>query len=201
MYKVFFKESRFLLTDDLNLIKKRLCGHIFTNRNELHQYVFQQLSRKSSFESIIYAHNVEQLLADFCSLFVYVEAAGGVVETTDAILAIERFGMLDLPKGHREVGETIEACALREVEEECGVSGLTIKHPLPATLHIYPYNNRWTLKKSYWFAMHCANYTQFTPQLEEGIERVFWLSKTEIKNHLHESFPSLRPIFECFSKD
>lgn len=198
MYKVFFKESRFLLTDDLNLIKKSLNAHIFTNKQELHHYVYKYLQRNSDFEIILFAHNLEQLFSNFCSLFVFVEAAGGIVETNEEILAIERFGMLDLPKGHREDNESIEACAIREVEEECGASHLIIKHALPITYHIYPFNNRWTLKKTHWFTMKSSTHFQLKPQLDEGIEKVFWLAKNQIKYQLERTFPSLRPIFECF---
>ena len=56
------------------------------------------------------------------STFRYVVAAGGVVYSpAGEILMIHRNGRWDLPKGHMESGESTAQCALREVEEECGV--------------------------------------------------------------------------------
>ena len=40
----------------------------------------------------------------------------------------------DLPKGKLDKGETIEAAAIREVEEETGVKGLKIENFLKITL-------------------------------------------------------------------
>ncbi len=39
----------------------------------------------------------------------------------DEILMIFRRGKWDLPKGKLDKGESLEACALREVEEETGL--------------------------------------------------------------------------------
>jgi 8-oxo-dGTP pyrophosphatase MutT (NUDIX family) len=59
-----------------------------------------------------------------------VRAAGGVVcRTRDdgslEVLLVHRpqYGDWTIPKGKVEEGETDEACAVREVEEECGVRG------------------------------------------------------------------------------
>ena len=54
-------------------------------------------------------------------------AAGGWVENGEGqVLWIHRLGQWDLPKGKWEPNESIEDCAMREVEEECGVAGLTL---------------------------------------------------------------------------
>ena len=39
---------------------------------------------------------------------------------------MKRLGKWDLPKGKLDKGETIEECALREIEEETGAKGLSI---------------------------------------------------------------------------
>ena len=67
-----------------------------------------------------------------------VEAAGGLVFNKDGdILMIFRNGKWDLPKGKLEIGESIEECAIREVEEECGISGLIIEKKIKDTYNIY----------------------------------------------------------------
>ena len=41
--------------------------------------------------------------------------------------------MWDLPKGKREVGESDKECALREVDEECGLTNLSLNRFLKKT--------------------------------------------------------------------
>ena len=53
--------------------------------------------------------------------FKVVEAAGGIVEKDGKLLMIYRRKMWDIPKGKLDKGETIQECAVREVEEETGV--------------------------------------------------------------------------------
>ena len=147
MYKVFFKESFFLLTEDRNLIKKSDDIHIFTNIEQLRAQVFPYIESNKPFTVTIFHHNIDELFAAFSSLFVFVHAGGGAVVDQNNLLAIKRMGMLDLPKGHLEEGEIITQCAIREVEEECGISGLSILSPLPSTYHIYMFYNEWRLDR------------------------------------------------------
>src|SRR5690606_31916672 len=63
------------------------------------------------------------------SRFSIIKAAGGVVTKGDRVLFIHRLGKWDLPKGKFEKGESPAECAVREVEEECGIQvrlGLSI---------------------------------------------------------------------------
>ena len=58
-------------------------------------------------------------------------SAGGIVikiipEGIKVLLIKDRFGRWTWPKGHLEQGETPEEAALREIEEETGISGLEI---------------------------------------------------------------------------
>ena len=56
----------------------------------------------------------------FCSKHTLIEAAGGLVYNIEnQLLMIFRNNKWDLPKGKLEVGENIQECAIREVEEEC----------------------------------------------------------------------------------
>lgn len=55
------------------------------------------------------------------------DAAGGVVIADGSVMLLRRDnGAVRLPKGHREAGESPEACALREVGEETGLHGVRI---------------------------------------------------------------------------
>ena len=74
-------------------------------------------------------------------------AAGGLVTNAQGeILWIFRRGFWDLPKGKLDEGETIQSCAIREVEEETGVGKLSITQKLQKTYHIFKRNGKYKLK-------------------------------------------------------
>jgi len=128
----------------------------------------------------------------FKSSFKYIIAAGGVVyNSNDEILVIFRNGKWDLPKGKLEKGEDIPTCAIREVEEECGVSDLEITKELPSTYHCYQSKKgNWILKRTYWYKMMCQYSGELIAQTEEGIEIVEWFQKErypEIKSNTYNS--------------
>ena len=98
----------------------------------------------------------DRCFAAFAAAFRLVEAAGGaVVNDRGERLMIYRNGRWDLPKGHWERGETIEACALREVREETGVAA-SIRRHLCDTLHCYQLRGEWEMKRTHWFEMAAA---------------------------------------------
>ena len=124
--------------------------------------------------------------------FEYIEAAGGVVyNQNNELLCIKRLGFYDLPKGKIDAGETPTQAALREVEEECGISGLEITAALPATYHIYEQNDRSILKKTHWFAMRYTQNEALTPQATEDITEAFWIKKTKLPTLYKKMYPAL----------
>lgn len=127
-------------------------------------------------------------------IFKFAPAAGGIVLVDDGIVAIERNGIPDLPKGHIENGESEEEAALREVMEETAISELAIIKRLPATYHCYLLENQWVLKKTSWFLMKSEAAFHPKPQQEEGITKVFLLNKDNINDFLENTFVSLREI-------
>jgi 8-oxo-dGTP pyrophosphatase MutT (NUDIX family) len=121
-----------------------------------------------------------------------IDAAGGyVVRLIDGrphVLLIFRRGVWDLPKGKRDDGESIRACAKREVGEEVGIGRLRIVRPLGTTMHGYELKKRYAVKTTYWFRMETDQIT-FTPQAEEDIEQVEWVAVSDAVERL--GFPSL----------
>lgn len=198
MYKVFFKDSSFLLTDDQKNLKEGTLKLVHKDFNATKAFITGLLGQPEKFTAVLYDEDLEELFSIFKSCFIYVKAGGGVVYQNDEILVIKRLGMLDLPKGHLEAGETIEQCAVREVEEECGLQGVKITTPLENTLHIYFQNENWHLKKTNWYAMTCPPDSKPTPQTEEDIEAVIWLPVADIADAIDATYPSLKAVFNAF---
>ena len=121
-------------------------------------------------------------------------AAGGVVVIDNQFVAIERNGIPDLPKGHIEQGESHEVAALREVEEETGITDLEIIKELPSTWHCYLLDNQWTIKKTSWYLMKTKSGMKNIPQTEEGITKVYLVDKEHIKDFEEKTFASLRTL-------
>lgn len=138
----------------------------------------------------------DAVFASFAAEFTAVEAAGGVVLNSEgAALMIYRNGRWDLPKGHLERGETIAACALREVAEETGIEAENIgESEICSTLHCYNLYGKWEMKRTHWYEMHYLAGNPH-PQAEEGIVRVGWLTGGELKNALAQSYPTIRQVF------
>ena len=129
----------------------------------------------------------------------FVQAAGGAVQDQhDRLLVIKRLGKWDLPKGKIEKGESIEAAALREVEEECGIDGLKILRPLTITWHTYERNGKDHLKRTDWFLMTASSGKELTPQIEEDIEEVRWMTQEEVDRMKEDTYPSLLKVIEAW---
>lgn len=139
--------------------------------------------------------DVKKLLDDFISLFWYLEAAGGVVKNQDGKrLFIFRFGRWDLPKGKMEKGESPAEAALREVEEETGISGHKLISELPSTFHIYEHKGKKVLKRTYWFAMQYDGNEMLKPQIEEEILAAEWLSSERYNQIFSSTYASLHDL-------
>lgn len=127
-------------------------------------------------------------------------AAGGIVRRKDKYLVIERNGLWDIPKGKIERGEDEKTAAIREVEEECGILGPTIDCFLTTTYHVYIYKGKKVLKTTYWYAMSYDGAIQTTPQLEEGISKVEWMSLSEMLEIRSNTYGSINELLDVFEK-
>lgn len=133
------------------------------------------------------------------SKFKVVKAAGGIVEKEGKFLLIYRRKVWDFPKGKLDKGETIEKCAVREVEEETGVK-VKLDKKIEAVWHTYIDRKKYILKKTYWYAMHCVNDKKMAPQKAEGIKKVEWMSIDEVRKALHDSYKSIRYVMQEYMK-
>lgn len=141
----------------------------------------------------------DRTMASLAAQFVQVEAAGGVVEdSAGRKLMIRRNGRWDLPKGHREAGEPLEACAAREAEEETGVRVAEVGELLCETVHCYNLYGRWEMKRTWWYRMRAAaDVSELRPQGEEGIVAAEWVTDEEARRRIKMSFPTIRKVFRA----
>lgn len=150
-------------------------------------------SEEVFFERVIVLHaDPSRLLLKLEKLGKLVEAAGGAVLNQHGnLLMIFRNNKWDLPKGKMEKTETPEITAVREVEEECGLGGLTIVRALTPTYHTYKENERLILKKTWWYEMITESKAPLFPQVEEGITRVEWMSELDVNEALRNTYQSV----------
>ena len=124
-------------------------------------------------------------------------AAGGLVTNQqNELLMIFRRGKWDLPKGKLDNGESIEACAVREVEEETGIRNIQLGAMIGITYHDYfdPWTKEDVCKESHWYAMRIFDDQKLIPQTEEDITEIKWVNETELKKCLENSYPSIIEI-------
>ncbi|MEQ8903947.1 NUDIX domain-containing protein [Ekhidna sp.] len=133
------------------------------------------------------------------SKFKVIEAAGGIVEKDGKLLMIYRRKVWDIPKGKVDKGESIEECAIREVEEETGVKGVIDKE-IDAVWHTYTTKKKYILKKTHWYAMHCVDDKLMAPQKGEGIKKVEWMDLEQVRVALHDSYRSIRYVMQEYTK-
>lgn len=144
----------------------------------------------------LWNENIDGLWESFRSLFKWVPAAGGVVRNNEQqILLIFRNGKWDLPKGKVEKHEAIDDAAIREVEEECGISNIQLGSQLKTTYHIYPLKSgTLVLKPTYWYNMKHSGSESFSPQLEEGITAVEYKSVDDLQEVYGNTFESIKEV-------
>lgn len=162
----------------------------------------QAIQQHSVHNGIILHSNLDELKEVFFAHFENITAGGGLVQNEkQEVLLIHRRGKWDLPKGKLDKGETIEACAIREVEEETGLKNITLQAPLMITYHTYFEGDRHILKASHWYHMQVSGHQHLIPQTEEDILAIKWVMKTALAPYIADSFPSVADLLQtCFFK-
>jgi ADP-ribose pyrophosphatase YjhB (NUDIX family) len=193
MYKVFVNDCPIILTDNKkNVINFNLVHFETIKVDQIVAQIFQQ----KLFGITLFCENLEESWMKFQSNFKSQKAAGGkVINSNNEMLFIYRFNKWDLPKGKLDKGESVSECAIREVEEECGIANLKIVKPLETTYHIYIEKGNTILKTTYWFLMNTDYIGKLTPQLEEGIEQVVFKNEAEVKLALENTYENIKLLF------
>jgi 8-oxo-dGTP pyrophosphatase MutT (NUDIX family) len=127
-------------------------------------------------------------------------AAGGVVENEKGeILLIFRKKHWDLPKGKLDEGESIEECAVREVEEETGLQNVILGELIDTTKHQYEENGEQIIKRTAWYRMKGSSLDKLTPQTEEQIEDIRWVKPDELQPYTENTYSNILHILNKFT--
>ena len=185
---------------------------LITESAPRHLKKFQQIDHQNFDLKIIYplilehypGHNFFVICTDAKAFFkqitksiTVIKAAGGLVKNErKEYLFIYRNDKWDLPKGKIEKGEKIAECAVREVEEECGIKVKKLGKKIGKTYHAYIYRGEVVLKKSYWYKMRCEGFDKLKPQKEEGITDARWLTPEKMGIVIKNTFPSIAEVME-----
>lgn len=194
MYKVFEKEKCVLfVSNESEAITDRPARTVFLTPTQNAIEAYRDFKKTGSERFLVLVcDDLEQTWRAFRSHFYSIEAAGGrVTNSAGETLFIFRRGKWDLPKGKIEDFEEVKEAAIREVEEECGIAGLTILYELPSTYHIYMQDDKEILKRTYWFEMTSEDKRKLVPQEEEGITEVKWLDEMGIEKALTNTYESI----------
>ena len=193
MYTIFKNDCVFYLTDnkDFSLNSHFISWDSFDLTENLNK-----CDSSNPLTFYLYHSDLEFLWKEFKKKFKIIEAAGGVVlNHKKEILFIYRLDKWDLPKGKVEKGESLQETAVREVQEECGISDLTLKNFISTTYHIYEEKGKQILKVSHWYAMHSET-EEFIPQLEEDITKVEWKDSKGIKKAIENTYPNIKLLIK-----
>ena len=201
--KIFVSEKPIYLADQNNNTLQHLIneGHDFydNNTNLNYNQIVNKLLKTGKKGAVIIDRNLDNLKTDFFKAFKIIEAGGGIVQNEqNEILFIHRLGKWDLPKGKLEKGETIELCAQREVEEETGVTNLSLKTKIGESYHIYQIKEENVLKISHWYHFTCPTLQKTTPQIEEDITEIKWIAPADFDIPLANTYNNIIEITSTF---
>jgi len=204
MYKVFINTTAVYFINITINIKSffvnnpKLIKIDKSNFKDILTYI-KELESQRIDELVFILEDIEEGWNFFKSNYEERIAGGGLVlNSKSEILFIFRNNKWDLPKGHIEKGEEIKKGAVREVEEECGITSPQIIAPLTETYHTYTHKGTEVLKHTYWFLMQYDGKEKLIPQLEEGITKVEWIPKEHIEKCMQNTYGSIADVVKKY---
>ncbi|KAB1154631.1 NUDIX domain-containing protein [Tenacibaculum aiptasiae] len=198
MYKVFVNDKPIIFTTS---IKNEENYPAFIYKNTTLDEVIYKLKLGKLQGVYLFSTNLPKDWEDFRMKFKVMIAAGGLVlNDNEEVLFIYRGNKWDLPKGRIEKGEGIEETAIREVEEECGVSNLEIIRKLTNTYHLFLQKGEHRLKETHWYLMHSTHQGALTPQIEEGITKVVFKNTEETILALQNTYCNIKLVYSHYKE-
>lgn len=195
MYKIFINDKPFFISNiDLKEDALRKCKREKYDPAKLLALI-KDCEGMSCKGYLIIHEDIDAVFKDLYTHHVPVVASGGVVyNQVGHLLLIKRLGKWDLPKGKIDAGESSEEAAIREVEEECGISGISIIEQLPTTYHTYKMHNYRFLKITNWYRMKTEFKGELVPQKEEMITDAKWIEPRILDLSMLETYDSIRDL-------
>lgn len=110
-------------------------------------------------------------------------SAGGVVYRMDGgaplfLLIRDSYQNWGFPKGHLETGERAEDAALREVQEETGISDVSLRGTIETIDWYFRFRGRLIHKVCHFYLMETGE-AMTSPQATEGITACRWVAYEE----------------------
>jgi 8-oxo-dGTP pyrophosphatase MutT (NUDIX family) len=192
-YRIYINEKVVLITESEPKgvsIYEKLDAQSFDLR-----IIYTWIIKHHSKLFYVQCDNAKLYLKSILAKIPLIEAAGGLVKNDDGhYLFIYRNDKWDLPKGKIEKGEKVKVAAVREVEEECGITVSKLGGKICKTYHAYVMKGEVVLKKTHWFAMKYKGSEKLKPQLEEGITDVRWFKPNYVDAIVENTFPSILDV-------
>jgi len=201
--KIYFGSKPLFLCDSIDKKIEPFIHHddaVFIDELNAHtiKTIIHEMQQPQVHAGVFYHANLDELKKALIKKFTLVQAGGGLVTNEkDEILMIFRRGMWDLPKGKLDKGEKLEDCAVREVTEETGLKKVELISPLAITYHTYHEGSKFVLKESHWYNMKAGVEQELIPQTEEDIHEIKWVKRTDLKEYMKKSFPSITDVLEA----
>lgn len=193
MYKVFVNDIPIILSTEPDLGEKYVS---FPLKEVKLKRIIKKINKGKLLYVNLYHVKKEKLLKHLFKKLPVVTAGGGMVlNPQKEVLFIYRNGRWDLPKGKVEKNESIEAGAIREVEEETGVKNLKISKFLQTTYHVFQRKGRYRLKVTYWYEMTTDYTGELIPEEKEGIKKVKWKNMEKAQKALKKSYANIKLLF------
>lgn len=199
-YKIYFGDTPLFLTDELDAEMQEIMHHddgVYMDElsNSGVKSMIHEMRDPRRHAGVYFHERLDELKKAFWKHFTVIQAAGGLVRNDQQeTLMIFRRGKWDLPKGKLDAGETLEQCALREVEEETGIRDTRLIGPLTTTYHVYDEFGKHILKESHWFTMHSPGRQLPVAQAEEQITGIEWANRERVAALLNQTYPLIRDI-------
>ena len=204
MYKIYINDTPIFLMnteekEDMLPSNKNILTANYIGKSKYLLTYIDMLEKSKKFDAVvIHSKNYDKLVDDFQGLYKIIEAAGGVVfNEKNEILMIYRLKTWDLPKGKIDAGETPEKAAVREVEEETGISQINLGPLLTKSYHTYKNRKgRRILKRTFWYRMD-TKAQKLIPQTEENIEIAEWTALAQFLAEDRVTYKSIMDVLSC----